>query len=118
MTTTELKRALIGVIISKMEDFNNTTMTIMDSDKLHKSIETDIVSMYDAWWVNDYPDFDYAHKVETISMPEPKVTVRWTPNRSTATPWYELQFLFNPVRLIADNHTDPIAAYDRAMAII
>ena len=117
MKILELKQANIGIIISELEGVN-PPLSFTAAQHLQKSIRADLTNMYNAWWKTHFPFYDYAIRIETAGVSEPCVTMRWTDDHNNLVPWYELKFHFAPVRIIKDNYNDPIAAYDRAMAII
>lgn len=116
MTTTDLKSAIIGIVISNMEKYNSGPLTIIHSDQLHKNLKKDLNEMYNSWWQNHYPWFHYTLNIQSMSVAEPRVVINWTYDGTSEDNWRRLEFNFNPVRVVSDD--DPIKAYDRAMGVI
>lgn len=118
MSTDDLKKALIGIVLSQMENYSNTIMNVATGSKLHRDVNWDMHNMWDIWWKPHFPHFDYAFRIQTTSIIEPTVFFRWTSDHVRNYKWEEMVFKFSPVRLESDNNFDHVAAYDRAMGIL
>lgn len=116
MNKRDLRSAIVGIVISNMEQYDNEPITIMKGEKLHKSLNHDMDQMHNKWWKTHFPMFHYTVSVNVHSGSEPSVVVNWTLNGNLHEEWDRLTFIFKPARLTGEH--DPLKAYERAMAVI
>ena len=116
MKKNDLRRALVGIAISQMEQYDNEPFNIIHGERLYKALKKDIEKMFDSWWKPHFPMFHYTISVQVHTAKEPTVLINWTSDGNINEEWDRLTFLFKPVRLA--NDYDPLKAYERAMAII